>query len=473
MTGQEPSRRRLAVATLLAAVLSVAAVLPGAWARSTYGNHTSGDEPHYLLTAISLGEDASLDVRDEVADERYRPFHEQRLKVQAAERDDGTMVVPHDPLLPALLAGPVRLGGWLAAKLALALVAGALAALLVWTGVRRFHLPLSVVVPTVVLFVATAPLAAYGTQVYPELPAALAVTVAAAALLGPFHRGGQAALVLAAIGLPWLSVKYVPVAAVLVAIGAWQLHRRGARRALIGWSAMLALVGLTYAVAHLAWYGGWTVYASGEFFREAGGELTVVGTRPRYAARSQRLIGLLVDRHFGLAAWQPAWLAVVPALAALARSRPRGWAVIAAPTLVGWLVATFVALTMHGWWFPGRQVVVVLPLLVLAIAWWAARSRVARSVVWTLGAFGAVTWAWFLVSALNGDVTVIVDFAAIGDPIFQVRQPLLPDYVRPGVGTWVRHGAWIGLAVAVGAWSWRRPAGGRGPIWSARSGPRG
>jgi hypothetical protein len=28
---------------------------------------------------------------------------------------------------------------------------------------------------------------------------------------------------------------------------------------------------------------------------------------------------------------------------------------------------------MHGWWFPGRQVMVVLPLAALAIAWWTAQ----------------------------------------------------------------------------------------------------
>ena len=49
-------------------------------------------------------------------------------------------------------------------------------------------------------------------------------------------------------------------------------------------------------------------------------------------------------------------------MAALARRRPARWAALAGPLAAGWLVATFVALTMQGWWFGGRQVVVVLPL---------------------------------------------------------------------------------------------------------------
>ena len=53
-------------------------------------------------------------------------------------------------------------------------------------------------------------------------------------------------------------------------------------------------------------------------------------------------------------------------------------------------MATFVALTMQGWWFPGRQLVVVLPAAVLAIAWWARGGGRAAG-------RGAVAWApWAL-----------------------------------------------------------------------------
>ena len=55
-----------------------------------------------------------------------------------------------------------------------------LAALLVWTAHRRFAVPLGVAAGTVLAFGVAAPLSAYATQVYPELPAALAVTAAIA-----------------------------------------------------------------------------------------------------------------------------------------------------------------------------------------------------------------------------------------------------------------------------------------------------
>ncbi len=187
--------------------------------------------------------------------------------------------------------------------------------------------------------------------------------------------------------LPWLAVKYAPVAAVLAGLCLARLWREGRRGAVPVVAGGLAVAGVAYLAVHQVVWTGWTPYASADHFA-ASGELGVVGFAPDYLGRSRRLIGLLVDRSFGIAAWQPAWLLAVPAVAALAARRPRGWAVLLAPLAAGWLVATFVALTMHGWWFPGRQVVVVLPAAVLAVAGWASTRR-RRVAVAALGAAGS------------------------------------------------------------------------------------
>src|SRR4029453_7671347 len=81
--------------------------------------------PQYLLTAISLAEDRDLDIADELAEGRWRPFHALPLPEQTEPLADGRRLSPHDPLLPLLLAGPVAAGGWGGAKLGLAAVAGA------------------------------------------------------------------------------------------------------------------------------------------------------------------------------------------------------------------------------------------------------------------------------------------------------------------------------------------------------------
>jgi hypothetical protein len=436
-------------AMALVAVLAFAAAAAGIGSRASYGAQTTADEPHYLLTALSLAHDGDLDVRDELAAQEYRPFHEVALAPQARPLADGTLIEPHDPLLPAVLALPAGLGGWVLAKLALAAVAAALAALLVWIAVRRFDVPVLAGAAVVSVFAASPPLASYGSQVYPELPAALLVAAAIAALAGPLGRGGLATFAVAVIALPWLSVKYAPVAAVLALVALWVLARGGRRRAALTLAGALAAAGVAYLVGHQALYGGVTPYAAGSHFVD--GELTVVGSDPDYVGRSRRLVGLLIDRDFGLAAWQPAWLLIVPAMAVLLARRPRGWQALALPLAAGWLVATFVALTMQGWWFPGRQVVVVLPAAVLAIARWARRGGARLAATLALGALGVVAHAWIAAEGALGRIAWVVDLQSTSDPLYRAWITLLPDYLVENGATWPLHWAWTALLAAAAA----------------------
>jgi hypothetical protein len=413
-------------AVVAAFAVGAAAAAIGIGVRGSHGAQTTGDEPHYLLTALSLAGDGSLDIRDELAARAYEPWHEATIDPQEKPLEDGRMVTPHDPLLPALLAAPLALGGWVAAKATLAMLAGLLAALLVWTAVRRFGVRPGVALLVVAVFAASSPFAVYGSQVYPELPAALAVTAAIAGLAAP----------LAVIVLPWLSVKYAVVAAVL----AVPTIRRRPRLVFLYVGAAAA-----FFLAHKAWYGGWTPYAAGDHF--VGGELTVIGHDPEYAGRARRLVGLVVDRTFGLAAWQPAWLLAVPAVASLVAARPRGWKLLAAVLGAGWLVATFVALTMHGWWWPGRQLVVALPAAVLAVAWWAGRSRRALAAVAGIGAIGVATHLFFVVEAYWAPRTWVVDFFRTENPWYRAWRQALPDFWHETGATWLLAVPWT-LALA-------------------------
>jgi hypothetical protein len=439
-------------------------LLTAAWcaaaapARATFGSRTAADEPQYLLSALSLWEDGNLDIDDELAAERWREFHEAELPEQTRALAEGQRLSPHDPLLPVMLAGPVGIGGWLGAKLAMVAMAGLLGALLVWVAVRRFDVPAPLAALVVLAFSLTAPLVVYGAQVYPELPAALVFTVAVAAGTGAMRARGLVLLGLAVVVLPWLSVKYAPVAAALAIVAFVGLVRRQAWVAGGGLAAALALAGVAYLWFHRAVYGGWTVYAAGDHF--IGGELTVAGGDPDYAGRSVRLIGLLVDRVFGLAAWAPAWLLAVAALAALSRRRPDGWAALVVPGAVGWLVATFVALTMHGFWWPGRQVVVLLPALVLATAWWLAHTpaRWPRIALFGAALAGVVTWAWLLVEVLQRRLTVVFAFESTGNPLYGMWRHALPDYRELDAGGWALHAVWIAAAGLLAVLGWRSVA---------------
>jgi hypothetical protein len=461
---------------LLVGLLAVLAAAGGIAVPATHDTRTTADEPQYLLTAISLAEDGDLDIADELAAARWRPFHALPLPEQTEPLSDGRRLSPHDPLLPLLLAGPVAAGGWVGAKLAMAALAGLLAALLLWTAVRRFAVPLPTATLAAAVFALSPPLAVYGSQLYPELPAALVTLAAVAALTGPGlgkaparRRDGAATtqepgaveatrgpagmgatLVVggAVVALPWLAVKYVPVAAALALAGCWRLVRtRLGRRALV-LAGSLAVAGVAFLVLHRWWYGGWTPYAAGDHF--VGGELSVVGTEPDYLGRSRRLLGLLVDRGFGLAAWQPAWLLAVPALAAMLARRPRGWAAVAAPLAAGWLVATFVALTMHGWWFAGRQVVVVLPLAALAVAWWTGPDHRRRVLLAVAGGVGVLAQLWLVTEGAAGRVTWAVDATATANPLYRAWRLVLPNYLAMSWWTWTLHAAWL---LALAAWA--------------------
>jgi hypothetical protein len=509
-------------AVVAVGLLAFAGAAAGIPVRAAHGAQTTADEPQYLLTAISLAEDRDLDVADELAAGRWRAFHAAPLPEQTRPLASGRRLSPHDPLLPLLLAAPVAAGGWVGAKLAMAALAGLLAGLLLWTAVRRFGVPVGVGTLAVAAFALSPPLAVYGSQLYPELPAAIAVVAAVAALTAPAAPpvaagpaawadragaggpagppGGGAVVVVgvAVAALPWLAVKYVPVAAVLGLLALWRLAGAGARRRALALAAGLAAAGVAFFVLHRWWYGGWTPYAAGDHF--VGGELTAVGTDPDYLGRSRRLLGLATDRTFGVAAWQPAWLLAVPALATLARRRPPGWAAVALPLAAGWLVATFVALTMHGWWSPGRQVVVVLPLAVLAVAWWAgvdgrpagttaglaavaaggtaagdpgAEARPPAGAVAAVagraavpgrrvaalavaGGLGVVAYGWLLADGLAGRVTWAVDFFRTGNPAYRAWRLLLPDYLAVTWATWALHAAWLVVLTAWAAAAWRR-----------------
>jgi hypothetical protein len=444
---------RLRLAMIVVGVVTFAAAASGIGVRASYGARVTGDEPQYLITAISLGSDGDLNVADEIEREAYLPFHEIGLDTQTAPLEDGSEISPHDPGLPAVLALPMMVGGWVAAKLTLAMIAALLAALLVWVSVVRFGVAEVRAAIVVGVLGASAPLAVYGQQVYPEIPAALAVTVAIACLTGRLAAPGMVGVAASVVSLPWLSVKYAPIAMTIGAIALWSLWKRGRSSAAICLCLAWAGAGVFFLVSHMWWYGAVTPYATGDHFISSG-EFGVVGSDPDYPGRSVRLVGLLVDQRFGLAAWQPAWLLMIPALAALVRTRPQGWFPLIALLLAGWLTATFVALTMHGWWSPGRQVVVVLPCAVIALAWWSGTSWRRTVLIGGFGALGVVTYAWMVGEGLGGGLTWAVDFFETSYPWYRGWSALLPDYTDAAARTWALHALWIVLAAGLAAWGW-------------------
>jgi hypothetical protein len=130
---------------------------------------------------------------------------------------------------------------------------------------------------------------------------------------------------------------------------------------------------------------------------------------------------------------------------------------VAAPLAAGWLVATFIALTMQGWWFGGRQVVVVLPLAVLAVAWWIGPDPRRRALLALASGVGVLAHLWLVVEGAAGRVTWAVDPTATANPLYRAWRLVLPDYLAMSWKTWGLHGAWL-IALAV----WAASAAGAG-----------
>jgi hypothetical protein len=458
-----PDRRRLVWAMVLAAAIAALAAAAGIPVRALFSAQVAGDEPEYLITTLSLTEDRSLDVSDEYAAGRYRSFHEAPARPHGRTQADGRLLVPHEPLLPVLLAVPLRLGGWVGAKLALAALAAVLSAVMVWTAVRRLRAPPLAALVTVGVFGASAPLAVYGSQVYPELPAGLAIVVAVAAFTGPLRAPGLALLGAAVVALPWMGSKYVLFAFVLVLAGVLRLVRRGSYGQAAALAGALGVAAAGFLGLHRLWYDGWTAYAAGGQPQGAerailgGGDLELLG-------RSPRLAGLLLDRTFGLGVWQPAWIMAIPAVAALLSARPRGWTALALPVAAGWLGGAFLAVTMAGWWWPGRHIVAGLPVLALAIAWWAGRGRARLWLLGGLGAVGISSHIWMLMEGWELKITWVVNFTKTSNPFYRTWRLALPDYLESSPESWVLHGLWIALAGGLAVWGWQsRPTGTSAP----------
>jgi len=176
-----------------------------------------GDEPFHLLVMDSLATDHDLDLADDL-DLEHRPGN--------------TLYAPgwplfHSPALGALLLPGYLLAGRAGALVLLALMGGALAALIARRA-RALGLIEARVGLLVLLIAATYPVATFATQIWPELPGALAVATLLVLVAGP--RGGRWLGLMIAVGAAAVKTRLglltFPIAAV-----AW--FRRGRVRGLV------------------------------------------------------------------------------------------------------------------------------------------------------------------------------------------------------------------------------------------------
>jgi hypothetical protein len=397
--------RRAAALWLLCFGLYAATLGLDAFGQSDY----AGDEPHYLLGAESLVADGDIDLADQYEERAYASFYPYVLDRHGVERG-GRLYEPHGIGFAALIAPAYALAGPIGVELFLAAVAALAVALAYRLALRVVPDPWAL--GATIAAGVSAPFLAYGTAVYPELPAGAAL--AGAALLA--LRLDESVSRRAAFGcfallglLPWLGPKFFPAALVIGAYAARSLFRARRGTLAIG-STEVALLSLVFYVAiNEGLYGGPTPYAA-----EAPGAGATGASFPLgYLERAYRLVALLIDRDYGLLRWAPVfalalvglWLVyrsrrerlarAVPQLRAMERAATMCVAAVAAQVVV----AAFLAPTMFGFWFPPRHLLAGLPLAVPLIA--LGMRRMPRIGV-ALALLSAAASAWLYIDVRLG-----------------------------------------------------------------------
>lgn len=416
--------------------------------RASRGAAITGDEPFYLVTTQSLLQDGDLDLRQQYQHRSYGSFfdHPGGLWRQSAPREDCALLSPHNPGLSVLLLPGFVLGGLVGAQaqmLVMAALTFSLTSLLVGreTGKQVW----SWAATMLVALSATAFI--YATEIYPEVPAALTLVVSLLLLQGQARPGPWRTLALATClsVMPWLGVKYAPLAALVALWAFWRMDAPG-RAVFLGAACVSAGVFVWF---HLHTFGALTPYSVGAVYA-GDSTFSVLGQHVSFMERSYRLLGLLVDQRFGIGRWSPLLLLAVPTMVLLWRRGGLARLVLALIT-VQLLMATFVAITMMGWWFPGRTLMAILPLLALPLAlllsrlppW--GRAGVGLVALYSLGVTAALAAAGHA-----GEIVIAVDPFNMGWPPFQAPSTLFPNYTFWNISTWGLTAAWL-LAIAAGA----------------------
>jgi hypothetical protein len=381
--------------------------------RTAPGGDLSAAEAHTLLVTESLVSDGDLDLRDEYGARAWRGFYGGALVPRAGPRDTG-LLEPAGVAFPLLLAPAYAAGGRIGAELFLA----ALAALgfVVAAAIGRRLVPEPWATAAAVATALSPPALVAATTISPDAVAGTAIAGACLLALGLRERprAPQAfwcALLVAA--LPWLAPRFAAPAAVIALAAARWLRRR--RRGVAGLVALEVVLfsAVLYITVNDRLYGGLTPDA----VLGPPGATGATGLAD-HLARWPRALGLWLDRDAGLVRWAPFALMSLAAAALLVRSRRGRLALavsgqidveVAAGFLMAvcgatFLVATFLAPTIAGPWFAGRELVCVLPVGAALAAWGLRRlPRTGR----VLAALTVVAGLWLLVALrVQGDAAL-------------------------------------------------------------------
>lgn len=345
----------------------------------------TGDEPFYVMTAISIVRDRDLDEFNNYANRDYDEFYPEEPLPAAwrgwpafprdlpphpaiSERDG--LHTKHGLGLSFLIAIPYaiagRVGAMLVVTLAAVLLSGQMFLLARESGAQDQISAMSAIALAV-----TMPIAPYALLIFPEIPAALLIIYAVRRLSSSSNSTWQWLATGAAIGfLPWLHQRFAIVSAVFAAI---LLYRIVLSRSRSGAVALLpvALGGFSIIGYNLWLYGQFTQNTADHAgFSGLSGTLNGLG-------------GLLLDAQWGLLVMAPLTLICIAAIPTWARANRRT-ATVVALTVSPYLLIVGAYQVWWGEWGPAaRYLVPVVPLLAAPLATWLKHGSVAQ---WSIAA---------------------------------------------------------------------------------------
>ncbi|MEZ5417484.1 MAG: hypothetical protein R2708_09075 [Vicinamibacterales bacterium] len=451
------TRRSLAVQTV---AIGLATFLAAGAAASRL-THTvlfpSGDEPHYLILAQSLWRDGDLKIEDNHRRREYSEYFPRDLDPHYLTRGkDGEIYSVHPIGMPVLMAPVYAAGGYDLVVLAY-LVMASVAAATMWRWVVLTTAAAGTATLAWAAIALSAPFLINAFTIYPEIPAGFVMALAvplALAVSGPPRPWHDVAIGALAATLPWLSTKYAPMSAALVAVTMarrlWPLQGPPAG-VLASWVRLCT----PYAVSLLGWFA---------FFYAYWG--TPMPSAPYGAMVQTRLFftvfgvpGLLFDQEYGLLIYAPAYLLAGAGFLTMAR-RPGPLRRLSLELAVIGLALLGTVGAFRIWWggsaAPGRPVTsgLLLVMLPLAVQLGTAGAGSARRAAQHLAIWTGLLIAGVMVVAQDGmliangrdGTSTLLEWLSPRWPLWQVA----PTFVEHEAGpAWLEVLAWL-AAVTVG-----------------------
>jgi hypothetical protein len=357
----------------------------------------TGDEPHYLLAAMSFVRDGDFDLANNYREQQAREFGgwflANELVPQRAKRDDGVLDAEHGTGFPLAIAPAYKLGGVSGVRKFL-IVLAALTCLL--TGAITDSLTGNRWAGSIAaLLLAVSPTwQMQASRVYPDVVAcflaSIAMLIIARRTLSPDRpvtfAGGLTTGVCLGL-LPILYLKYV-VLAVPLAFTALLVPNIARSKGFYtgGGIALGCGVASTISFGTHGAFGGSFVGAD---------SFSIAGAFGRYWKQ-------WLDSHHGLFVYQPytllsLWASVhylKPLYARSARER----------VLTGLAVVVLAYTGMHAFWIydpgysnPGRYLMAIVPVICILVATWATQADAFRAVrLVTIGVSGLTALAFSL-----------------------------------------------------------------------------